>query len=76
MEAAVLTVIKTEEALIVGNRWRMLPNRGLATGRQGQRVLPKRGELVPLLGRVTQDPLDRRRLVIDADEEVFSTRND
>ena len=54
----------------------MLPNRRLATGCERERKFPQRRKLVPLFGRISQDPFDRACFIIEAYKEIFSTRND
>ena len=54
----------------------MFPNRGQAAGCGRKRKAPQRRELVPLFGRVAQDPFYRACVIIDADDKIFPARND
>src|SRR6266436_7453613 len=53
-----VTVIKDHQALIKGNRGRVLTNRWQAAGGEGERKCPQRGKLVPLFCRISQDPFN------------------
>ena len=75
-ENNLLTVIKDHQALIKGNRGRVLTNRWQAAGRERERKSPQRGKLVPLFRRISQDPFDRACFIIEAYEEIFPARND
>src|SRR4029077_17738026 len=53
----------------------MLPDRREAAGCKRERKPPQRLELVPLFGWISEDPLDRACVIIDADEKIFPARN-
>ena len=63
-------------SLVIRDRDRMLPDRGQAAGRKRERKSPQRRKLVPLFGRISQDPLYRTCFIIDANEKIFPARND
>ena len=49
----------------------MLSDRGKGVWTQAERERAKRRKLVPMLGRIAQNPLDRAGVVIDRDDKVF-----
>src|SRR6476661_8560903 len=67
-----VTVIKDHQALIKGNRGRVLTNRWQAAGRQRERKYPQRWKLVPLFRRISQNPLDRSCLIIQANDKILA----
>src|SRR6478735_3189794 len=56
LKSTFVTVIKDQQALIKGNRGRVLTNRWQAAGRHRERKSPQRRKLVPLFRRISQDP--------------------
>ena len=76
MVKAVLAVVEQQKIVVRRDGNRMLPD-----GRQGiraerQRIPPQRWKLIPLLGRVAEDPFDRAGAVIEGDDEIFPAGND
>ena len=76
LKAAVLPVVKHQDVLIKGDRDRVLTDRRQAAGREGERISPQRRKPVPLFGRISEDPLNRSCLIVEADEKIFTARND
>ena len=54
----------------------MFPNRGQAARGERERKAPQRRELVPLFGRVSENPFYRACFIIDADDKIFPAGND
>src|SRR6476661_2701389 len=75
MKNTLVTVIKDQQALIKGNRGRVLTNRWHAARRESERKSPQRRKLVPLFRRISQDPFDRACFIIEAYEEIFPARD-
>src|SRR4029077_9760074 len=71
-----VTVIKDHQALIKGNRGRVLTDRWQAAGRHRERKSPQRRKLVPLFRRISQDPFDGSCVIIQANEKILTARND
>src|SRR6267378_5979889 len=67
-----VTVIEDQQALIKGNRGRVLTNRWQAARRDRQRKFPQRGKLVPLFRRVSQNPFDGTCIVIQTNEKILA----
>src|SRR5262245_17614767 len=65
-----------QEALVVRNRKTMLTNRGQATGGDSECKLPQRRKLVPVFGRISQDPFNRACFIIDSNDKIFPARKD
>ena len=59
MKDAVLSVIKHENVVIIGNGDSVLPDRRQAPRRQCKRKFLQRRKLVPLFCRIPKDPFDR-----------------
>src|SRR3954469_25699357 len=76
LKDTLITVIKDQQALIKGNRGRVLTNRWQAARCEGQRKSPQRSKLVPLFRRISQDPFDSAGFIIEAYEKIFPARND
>src|SRR6476620_3103227 len=76
MKNTLVTVIKDQQALIKGNRRRVLTNRWQAARRESERKSPQRRKLEPLFRRISQDPFDRACFIIQTNEEVIPARND
>ena len=72
LKNAVVTVIKDQQALIKGNRGRVLTNRWQAAGRHRERKFPQRRKLVPLFRRISQDPLDRGCFIIQTNDKILA----
>src|SRR5215813_1346340 len=71
-----VTVIKDHQALIKGNRGRVLTNWRQAAWLKGKREFLQRRKLIPLFRRISQDPFDSACFIIEAYEEIFPARND
>src|SRR5207249_1721428 len=76
LKGAVLSVVKHQDVLIKSDRDSVLPDRRQAAGRERERILLQRGKLVPLFRRISEDPFDRARFIIEAYEEILPARND
>src|SRR5438105_12201217 len=75
LKKTMFSVIKHQNVLIKGDRWRVLTDRRQAAGCERERKFPQRRKLVPLFRRIPQDPFDRACFIIEAYEEIFPARN-
>ena len=66
------TVIKDHQALIKGNRGRVLTNWRQAAGRNRKRKFPQRRKLVPLFRRIAQNPFDGSCIIIETYDEILA----
>src|SRR6266496_6536904 len=65
-----------QEVLIVGDRDSVLPDWRKAPGCKREGKSPQRRELVPLFGRVPQNPFDGAGFIVDSNDKIFPARND
>src|SRR6267378_1720350 len=67
-----VTVIIDQQALIKGNRGRVLTNRWQAAGPHRERKFSQRRKLEPLFCRVSQNPFDGTCIVIQTNEKILA----
>src|SRR6185312_11916039 len=54
----------------------MLTDRRQTARRESERELRQRGKLIPLFGRIAENPFDRARLIIETNQEVLTAGDD
>ena len=70
------TVVEEKQILIVRNRRRVLANLRESIGTKTNGIFLQGRKLVPLLGRIALNPLDRSSFIVQPDQKILAARYD